>query len=313
LLAVHAPSAIYPIIVLAPYILINLRGNFKHSLGLTLALVVPFLAVFPWIFDLLLPTAQSLFTPHSVAAYVQLPRIIQTYGYLPILIGLLGIFILAMKGGKKNYGLALGLLTMLMMLVTFYTLHYGVPIMYERGLTYMMLLMGVVAGAGLAWVRKLKLPVKLSDRIRVPLLTKNVGNILCLVLIGLTLATTIPDRLDTPYYHMIDREDYQAFVWIKENVGDDYEKAMVDPWKATAFSAITEKGTYTRIHAAPQDKDNEAYAFIKGGSLDTSFLRQNGISIIYTRVYEFGQNRNIEFSSDNPDLVEIARNIYLLK
>ncbi len=313
LLAIHAPSAIYPIIILAPYILINLRGNFKHSLGLTLALVIPFLAVFPWIFDLLLPTAQSLFTQQSVAGYVQLPRIIQTYGYLPILFGLLGTFLLAMKGGKKNYGLALGLLTMLLMLVTFYTFHYGEPIMYERGLTYMMLLMGIIAGAGLAWVRNLKLPARLHARLRAPLLTKNVGNILCLVLIGITLATTLPDRQDTPYYHMIDREDYQAFVWIKENVGDNYEKAIVDPWKATAFSAITEKGTYTRIHKAPEAKDNEAYAFIKGGSLDTGFLRQNGISIIYTRVYEGGQNRNIEFSSDNPDLEEVARNIYLLK
>ncbi len=33
LLAIHAPSAICPIILLAPYILLNLKGNFKHSLG----------------------------------------------------------------------------------------------------------------------------------------------------------------------------------------------------------------------------------------------------------------------------------------
>ncbi|MBI3930840.1 MAG: hypothetical protein HY325_02345, partial [Chloroflexi bacterium] len=33
LLSIHAPSAISPIIVLVPYILLNLKGNFKHSLG----------------------------------------------------------------------------------------------------------------------------------------------------------------------------------------------------------------------------------------------------------------------------------------
>jgi hypothetical protein len=112
---------------------------------------------------------------------------------------------------------------------------------------------------------------------------------------------------------MIDREDYQAFVWIKDNISEDYEKAILDPWKATAFTAITDKNIYTRIHAYPKAKDNEAYAFLRDDSTDTAFLTKNGISIIYTRVYEGGRGRNIAYSSDNPDLVEVAKNIYLLK
>ena len=35
LLSIHAPSAICPIIVLIPYILLNLKGSFKHSLAIT--------------------------------------------------------------------------------------------------------------------------------------------------------------------------------------------------------------------------------------------------------------------------------------
>jgi hypothetical protein len=42
-------------------------------------------------------------------------------------------------------------------------------------------------------------------------------------------------------------------------------------------------------------------------------LKENGISVIYTRLYDLTQDENIEFNSDNPDLVEVARNIYLLK
>jgi len=76
LLAIHAPSAICPIIVLVPYILLNLKGNFKHSLGVTLTLALPFLIIFPWVFDLLLPTARSLLTPRFVPEYIQLPRLI---------------------------------------------------------------------------------------------------------------------------------------------------------------------------------------------------------------------------------------------
>ena len=316
LLSMHAPSAICPIIVLTPYILLNLKGNFKHSLGIISALVAPFLVGFiilPSVANLLLPTAKSLLTPQPHTWFVQLPQVIQSYGYIPILCCLLGTFLLAIRGGKKNYGLILGFLALLLMLVTFFTFHYGVSIMYERGLMYMMLMIGIVAGAGLMGVKNLRLPARLSTRLRAPQITQNVGYVLCLALIGLTLVIAIPDRQDTPYHHYIDQQDYQAFLWIKENVDDEYEKAILDPWKATAFWAITGGDIYTRIHSYPMDKDNEAYAFIRNGSTNTAFLRGNGLSIIYTRVYELGQNKNIEYSSDNPDLEKQIENIYLLK
>ncbi|MCJ7744326.1 MAG: hypothetical protein MUO99_07210 [Dehalococcoidales bacterium] len=313
LLAIHAPSAIYPILILAPYILLNLKGNFKHSLGIALALALPFLVVFPWIFDLLAPTFKSLFTSHPPTEYVQLPRVIETYGYLPTLFSLLGIFLLARQGGRKNYGLILGLLVLLLMLVTFYTFHYGVPIVYERGLLYLMLMMSLVAGAGLAGVKNLILPAKLSNWLKAPIASQYLGKFLCLALIGVTLAVTVPARQNTPYYHMIDSEDYQAFIWIKDNVGKEYDKAILDPWKATAFTAITGKKVYTRIHAYPTAKDNEAYDFLSGGSSNTTFLRGNGISIVYTRIYESGPSPQVEYESHNADLVPLARNIYLLR
>ncbi|GAI93906.1 unnamed protein product [marine sediment metagenome] len=188
------------------------------------------------------------------------------------------------------------------MLVAFFTFRYGLSIMYERGLIYMMLMVGIVAGAGLVGVKNLSLPVKLTAWLRAPIITQNVGKFLCLVLIGLTLAIGIPDRQDTPYYYMIDSEDYEAFAWIRDNVKEGYEKAVLDPWKATAFKAITGKNVYTRIHAFPRPSDEEASKFLEEGSSDTTFLRENGISIIYT-----------EGEVHNPDLIEVGENIYLLK
>ncbi len=302
LLTIHAPTAVALVIILTLYILLNLKGNFKHSLGLMLALAIPFLAPFPWIFHMLLPTAKSLLSLQTIPTYIDIPLVMQTYGYPSILFGLLGTFLLAIKGGSKNYGLILGLLALLVMLVVYYTFHYGVEIMYFRGLTYMMLMMSIVAGAGLAGVRKLRLPVSLNARLKVPFITQNVGNILCLALIALTLVTVIPIRQNIPYYHMIDEEDYEAFVWIKNNISESYGRAILDPWKATAFAAITEKKAYTKIHAAPTAKDNEAYAFLNNGSTDTAFLRENEISIVYTKE-----------KSENPDLVEVRKYIYLLK
>ena len=112
----------------------------------------------------------------------------------------------------------------------------------------------------------------------------------------------IPDRQDTSYYHMIDGQDYEAFAWIRDNVNENYAKAILDPWKATAFTAITQKNIYTRIHSYPQANDTKAYEFLRTGSTDTAFLREEGISIVYTLQ-----------GSKNPDLVEVRKNVYLLE
>ncbi len=306
LVSIHAVTAVGLIIILAPFIVLNIKGDFKHCLGLTLALGLPFVAVgliipFSWV-DKLVPIVKGLFTPKDIPITIVLPRIIQTYGSIPILLSLLGTLLLAIKGGKKNYGLILGLLALLLMLVSYYTFHYGEAIMYGRGILYMLLMLGVAAGFGLMWLRKLRLPDKLAAKLKPDFLGKNVGNILCLVLIGLTLATCIPLRYDISYYHMIDDEDYQAFVWIRDNVSEDHDRAILDPWKATAFTAITMKKVYTRIHMAPTDKDNEAYEFLRQGCTDTSFLKENEISVIYTR----GE-------CHNPDLVEVTKHVYLLE
>ncbi|MEE8413211.1 MAG: hypothetical protein V3R96_01535 [Dehalococcoidales bacterium] len=311
LLSIHAPSAIYPIIMLIPYLLLNLKNNFRHSLGTTLALFLPFFIIFPWIFSLVKSTAGGLFTQTGLSEFVQLPRVIQEYGFLPLSLCLLGIFLLAIKGGKKEYGLVLGLLAMLIMLVSYYTFHYGVWIMYERGLTFMLLIAGIIAGAGLAWIKNLRLPERLSQWIKIPLVTQNIGKLPYLVLIGIILAIAIPARQGTSYYHMIDEEDYQAFAWIEENIDSSYGRAILDPWKATAFSAITGKPAYTRIHSYPRKKDKKAYEFLSGGSANTTFLRENGISIVYNRVYD-GLNGNIEYEINNPDLIEVTKGVYLL-
>ena len=302
LVAIHAPSAICLVIILVPYILLNLKSNFKHSLGIALAIFIPFLAPFPWIFDMLLPTAQKLFTPQALSEYVDFPRVIRDYGYLPIALCLLGTLVLSLRGGKRRYGLVLGLVALLAMLVTFYTFHFGIAIMYERGLLFMMLMVGIVAGAGLMWVKNLSLPAGFTEWLKLPLLTQNLGRFLCLVLVAVTLYITIPERQQTSYYYMIDEADYQAFTWIKENVSGDYGKAMLDPWQGAPFIAITGKRVYSWIHTAPQRNDEQAYKFLGEGCRDTEFLRDNGISIVYTRL-----------ECSNPDLVEVAENVYLLK
>jgi len=165
----------------------------------------------------------------------------------------------------------------------------------------MMLMMSIVAGAGLMSLRKLELPGTADIRLKRPLMTQAIGMFLGLILVGVTLAIAIPDHQNTPYYHMIDKQDYDAFVWIRDNVHGSYQKAILDPWKATAFTAITGKKVFTRIHAFPVSRDNEAYKFLENGSRDSAFLKENDISIVYSRLPCY-----------NPDLIELRENVYLL-
>ena len=299
LLSTHPPSAIGLYTILIPYILLNLKGNLKHSIGIALALTIPFIASCALIIETLRPIAELLLTPQPPSHFINQLSPMQNYGYLPIALGALGITILATKGGKKNHGLILGLLALLLMLIIFFRLHYGLTTLYARELIYMMLMINIFAGAGLLWIRTIKLTGTSLSKLGSFLYT-NLGNISCLFLIGIILAIAIPNRLNTPYYHMIDHEDYQAFVWVRDNIGEDYRLAILDPWEATAFTAITQKNVYHRLWSHREPIDDMIDQFLASGCRDTTFLRYNGISIVYSQK-----------NCDNPDLVEVRKNIYL--
>ena len=68
------------------------------------------------------------------------------------------------------------------------------------------------------------------------------------------------------------------------------------------LAAFTGKHIYTRIHAYPKPVDEEAYEFLRGGCANSTFLRENDISIVYNDV-----------SCQNPDLVEVRQDVYLLE
>ena len=101
---------------------------------------------------------------------------------------------------------------------------------------------------------------------------------------------------------MINEQDYEAFEWIKNNVGPEYMKAILEPWKGAAFTAITGKNVYTWILGYPLPKDVEAREFLSSNCTDTAFLRENGISIVYA-----------ENECNNPSLKKVREHVYLLE
>ena len=297
---IHGAAAVCLVIILLPYIVLNLRKDLKHALGLTAALIIPFIAPFPWIFKLVLARVGTLFRYQPLPANVDFPRDFQLYGYLPVIFFVIGTFWLIRSGIQKGYALAFGSLAILAVIVAFVRLHLGLELLYLRGFTILLLMISIVAGCGLWWLRRVKLPDKL--RLKPAFIARHLGSGLCLIFIALILFIAIPTHQNTPYYHMIDTKDYDAFVWISKNIDESYDKAILDPWKATAFTAITGRKVYTKILMAPEETDIKARQFLEQGCTDTDFLRKNGISVVYT-----------QGSCKNPDLVEVRRYIYLLE
>lgn len=299
LLISHATTAIVLCIILAPYILMNIKDNRWHSTGVLAALVLPFVLSLPWTYHIAAQTAQQLLVPQYFSPYIELPDLLWKYGLLPITFSFIGVIISIINGSKKGLALILGLALLLVIMLIFYRLHYGLETIYERGLTALLLVLSILAGAGLFWVRKLKLPADfLYKHESTPM--KNVTNIGWVLLVVVVIFIAIPTRLNASFYHMIDDEDYRGFVWINNHVTADYSSAIIDPWKATAFTAITGKQVLHRIWFNQDPIDDRIYSYLKSGCQDSAFLRDNRVSFVYN-----------PSQCNNSDLIEVRNGVFV--
>lgn len=301
LLILHPPTAIALLIIFVPYILLNLKSNVRHSLKTAMAIGAPFLALLILFFNSLLDEAKQLLDEQSLEWFVSYPDVLETYGYIPVVLAFLGIIVLAVRGNIKNFGVILGMFALIAVLLVFFRLHYGSPIWYNRGLIYMLLMMSILTGAGLQWVKSKGLPIRPDGKLR-HFLAKNSGTIIYVCLIIIIVVIAIPNRLDTNYYQMIDDDEYERFVWIRDNIDESHVTAALNPWKATALVAIADMGVVSRIHSHQAWVAEKTEEFLNNGCENTDFLRRYNVSLIYS-----------QSGCNNPDLVEASEHIYVLR
>ena len=110
-----------------------------------------------------------------------------------------------------------------------------------------------------------------------------------IVIVCLILITAVPTHIETPYYEMISEQDYESFIWIRDNIdayrdeNNSYTMAAVSPYKASPFSAITglnilcsSMNTVYRY-----DLHDEMESFLADQCRDTEFLKYYKITVIY--------------------------------
>jgi len=255
----------------------------------------------PWGWPFIKQFLSNIFIPQYLSPVVEYKPFFNDYGYLPIILFLLGAFYLTTRSEIRAYSVVCGALLLQLVLVVYYIFHFGVGNLYERLLLHARLFIGILAGAGLAAVKNFR-PGWDIGRLKLHLWVKYASMAACLGLAAMVLVSVIPLRQKANLYHMIDKNDYEAFTWIKDNVGSSYDKAILDPWKGTAFTAITGKMVFSRITMAASGQDNQAYAFLDNAARETTLLRSNNVSIVYSTK-----------AVDNPNLVKVRENVYLLK
>ena len=247
----------------------------------------------------------------GAAAAEPLPRelltapgsMIARLGYIPYPLFVLGLVVLARSGRRIDRAL----LVTTVLVAAYAFLHYqfgvGNAALYSRSVLYLALLVLLIAGLATAWMRRW-LAGLLSPRWASGASFAAVGLVLAAVTLP-SLALNVEARYDETFYHRIGETQYDDFVWIRDNLCPGYGRALADPKFGRPFAAISGRYAYAAIPATtapvrPQRLD-EARLVLKEGVPDADWLRERGVSIVYS-------TGRIE----SPELVKVHDRVYVL-
>jgi hypothetical protein len=294
ILYAHPPTAIALLTTLGIYSLSNFFSKDKKSKNKAkiLFLIISFSILLS--LPNYLPEIQKKgLESAKFSFWIYLKEIPYIYGFIPTTFFILGFYILSQTKSKGFWTLLLSSLFLIFNISLFarFDLNYLIP--YQRTYIPLFLLMSIIASVGYSKLLEIKKPFK------------NFGKILLLILLIETIYFSVERNIKTPYYHLISDKDYENFLWIKGNSKED-EIVLLDPWKARAFPAIAERRVYAVMPFGPDEKylklvDN-ANKFFAQKCLNTTFLIENNISIVYSPV-----------KCENENLREVKENIYFLE
>lgn len=124
-------------------------------------------------------------------------------------------------------------------------------------------------------------------------------------ILGIVLLTSVYAQINTPFYHVIEKEDYEAFLLIKENSNPN-DIVLLNPATARALTPIAERRVYTVLPFGPDEnilaKNKLAQKFLDTKCIDTTFLITNNISIIYA-----------PNGCNNSNLKYVDKNVYIFQ
>lgn len=307
----HVPTAVFAGLIIAVYGLFQTfrraltRGAVRRRalahLATVLAVValssLPLLAYNNWL------VGEAAAEPLPQELLVAPGGIIPRLGYVPYPLFVLGLVLLARSVRRTDRTL----LVIAVLVATYAFVHYqfgvGNAALYSRSILYLSLLVLLIAGLATAGVRRW-LARLLSSRWAGGASFAASGLVFVAVMLP-SLGLSLESRYEEQYYHRIGDTQYEDFVWMRDHLCPGYERALTDPQFGRAFAAITGRYAYAAIPttAAPVQpaQVDEAKQVLRDGVPDADWLREHGVSIVYT-------TRRVE----NPGLVKVHDRVYVL-
>ena len=307
----HVPTAVFAGLIIAVYGVFQtlrraltrrpVRRRALAHLATVLAAValssLPLLAYNNWL------VGAALAEPLPQELLVAPGGIIPRLGYVPYALFVLGLVLLARSGRRTDRAL----LVTTVLVAAYAFLHYqfgvGNAALYSRSILYLSLLLLLIAGLATSDVRRWLAKV-LSLRWAGGASFAAAGLVLVAVMLP-SLGLSLESRYEEQYYHRIGDTQYEDFVWMRDHLCTGYERALTEPQFGRAFAAITGRHVYAAIPttAAPvrPAEVDEAKLVLRDGVPDADWLRERGVSIVYT-------TRRVE----NPELVRVHDRVYVL-
>src|SRR4030042_2469232 len=84
LLSCHAYTAAAVVVICFPYLLFNIKENWKSSVRFGLALLLPFLLSYPFVSQYVNPILAGIFDPHEISLYIDFPWLVDLLGYFTL-------------------------------------------------------------------------------------------------------------------------------------------------------------------------------------------------------------------------------------
>ena len=307
----HVPTAVFAGLIIAVYgVFQTLRraltrrpmrrralAHLAAVLGVVALSSLPLLAYNNWL------VGAAVAEPLPQELLVAPGGIIPRFGYVPYALFVLGLVLLARSGIRTDRAL----LVTTVLVAAYAFLHYqfgvGNAALYSRSILYLSLLLLLIAGLATSDVRRWLAKV-LSLRWAGGASFAAAGLVLVAVMLP-SLGLSLESRYEEQYYHRIGDTQYEDFVWMRDYLCTGYERALTEPQFGRAFAAITGRHVYAAIPttAAPvrPAEVDEAKLVLRDGVPDADWLRERGVSIVYT-------TRRVE----NPELVRVHDRVYVL-
>jgi hypothetical protein len=245
----------------------------------------------------------------------------EAFGVIAVALFVWGIFIFVLdrRYGLRTYVLPV-LTVFLLLFLNFVYPRYqlGPSILYERGWSYLGLFMAILAGYGVASFFRSVPALSKSMEALVSHRFSGWTRVICIgvgiavVAAALTTGLFNEQRGDyARYYHMMDDQVYADFVWLGQHTAPGHKVVMMEPSLAWAYPPIAGPGNMVSGAASAPFRTKwakQVREVLITGNVDTEWLRQQGVSVLYTGLPGSQKYAPIK----NSELLEVRPGVYLV-